>query len=98
MTTESSSDDARQAALSKLDGLLHLLRSAPDQAALAPFISEGEALRVSIASFHIEGIRFRAFTLEKRLAATSAVPASALDLFTEVKHALEAAGFSSKSH
>ena len=95
---EAPSDDPRQTAISQVDELLRLLRSAPDQAALAAFIPDGEALRQSIASFHLEAIRFRAFTLEKRLAATPAVPAGALELFAEIKRSLEKAGFATRSH
>lgn len=91
-------EDARQVAIARLDDLIRLLRGTADRAASARFIEESEALQRAIAAFHLEGIRFRAFTLERQLARTADVPPDALPLFQEVKRHLEAAGFPVKSH
>lgn len=52
----------------------------------------------AIDSFHMEAIRFRMFTLERRFG-NGEIPASdaARAILNEVKHALEAAGFHTRS-
>ena len=52
----------------------------------------------AIDSFHMEAIRFRMFTLERRFG-NGEIPASeeARAILDDVKHALEAAGFHTRS-
>lgn len=90
--------DPRETAIARLDDLLRVFKTAPNHGALSFFIEQTEHLQRAIAAFHREGIRFCAFTLERRLAATPEVPPEARPLFAEVKQALEAAGFQIKSH
>ena len=61
--------------------------------------AECESLASAIAAFHIEGIRFRMFNVDRLLTrGTLPVPAEAPAIFTEVRHELEAAGFHTRSH
>jgi hypothetical protein len=50
-------------------------------------------------AFHMEGIRFRMFNVERRLVRSDlTVPPEASGLFDEARHELEAAGFHTRSH
>jgi hypothetical protein len=60
-------------------------------------IAECEALAVSIRAFHMEGIRFRMFNVD-RLLSRIEVPAEIRATFGDIRHELEAAGFHTRSH
>lgn len=90
--------DERQAAAAKISELISLLNAhpGPDTAAI---VEECEALVRAVAAFHMEGIRFRIFNVDRRLARSSApVPASAPGLLEDARRHLEAAGFHTRSH
>jgi len=94
------SNDERQAAQRRLNDLLALLRAdTARHAQLAPLIEEGEALERAIAAFHLEGIRFRIYNVD-RLVTHSAVPlpSETTTIVAEVRRHLEAAGFHTRSH
>lgn len=92
------SDAHRAEAERTLSELLRLLRAQPDRQALAPIVELGEQLERSIRAFHLEGIRFRMFTLSRLLQRPELnVPAEALALFDALRRALEAAGFQTRS-
>jgi hypothetical protein len=93
-----SSDD-RQAAQRRVTDLLTVLKGLPQHAALASLIEEAEALSRAIAAFHLEGIRFRIYNVD-RMVTHSAVPlpADAAAIVADVRHHLEAAGFHTRSH
>ena len=91
--------DHRLSAKAHVDALIAMLRadSATDQ--LQPVVVECEALSRAIGAFHIEGIRFRMFNVDRLLSRGGlAVPAGAAPVFAEVRRELEAAGFHTRSH
>ena len=93
------STDERQAAERRLGDLLTLLKSAPGQEQLARLIEETEALRRSIAAFHLEGIRFRIYNVDRMVTHPAVpLPAEAAAIVADVRHHLEAAGFHTRSH
>jgi hypothetical protein len=83
-------------ALAKLDELLPLLKSLPSGGESARLVDSAEALRRSVAAFHMEAIRFRMYTVDRLLAAQR--NADCIRVFAEVRHALEEAGFHTRSH
>ena len=85
------------ASLERLDALLPLIRDMPPSPDQARLVDETEALRRAVAAFHMEAIRFRMHAVDRFLKITHAEPA-ALKAFTQVRQALEAAGFYTRSH
>ena len=64
-----------------------------------PVVEECEALSRAIAAFHIEGIRFRMFNVDRLLTAAGCpCRRGASPLFADVRRELEAAGFHTRSH
>jgi hypothetical protein len=92
--------DDRQAAQSRLNDLLALLRStAQKDAQLASLIDETEALGRAIAAFHLEGIRFRIYNVDRIVShSTLPLPGEAAGIVADVRRHLEAAGFHTRSH
>ena len=94
----STTTDPRQAAAAKIVDLIAVLQ-AHQGPATATIIEECEALGRAVAAFHMEGIRFRIFNVDRLLARGDAsVPPGAPALVEEVRHHLEAAGFHTRSH
>jgi hypothetical protein len=90
--------DSRQAAAAKVAELISLLKSqeAPETERI---LEECNALARAIGAFHMEGIRFRIFNVDRLVARHAAtVPPGAPSLLEEVRHHLEAAGFHTRSH
>ena len=83
-------------ALAKLDEWLTHLKSLPPSPQHNQMIEEGDALRRAVSAFHMEGIRFRMHSLD-RLHAGDA-DENGRRLFGELRHALEAGGFHTRSH
>lgn len=93
MTGETQST-ARQAALDRLDDLLELLRSQPASERSAELLEIAGHLRRAVEAFHMEGIRFRFFTLTRLSAQeVSGVPPRGHALLEEIGTALQGAGF-----
>lgn len=91
-------DEHRQIARDTLNELLGLLNEIGGGGA-AELAAEGEKLRRSIDAFHLEGIRFRMFDFDRRLQRLpGGPPERAATLFAELRAALEAAGFHTRSH
>jgi hypothetical protein len=90
--------DYRQTAQAHVDALVAKLRSSADQKAVLPLIEECEALSRAIAAFHMEGIRFRMFNVDRLLRRQAGLPAELPTLFADARRALEAAGFHTRSH
>lgn len=84
------------AALEKIDALLPALARLPDTPDRRQVIEQTDALRRAVAAFHMEAIRFRMFSVDRLL--KQAGDEDALRLFDEVRHALESAGFHTRSH
>jgi hypothetical protein len=91
--------DHRQGAQALIEKIVSQLRSQPQQAAVSSLIEECESLVRAISAFHMEGIRFRMFNVDRLLARNDpAVPARVRSLFADARHELEAAGFHTRSH
>jgi hypothetical protein len=91
------STDHRQAAQDHVDTLVTWLKGQLATGARDTVIGECEALIVAIRAFHMEGIRFRMFNVD-RLLSTAEVSAEARAAFTAARRELEAAGFHTRSH
>lgn len=83
--------------LEKLDALLPLLKDWPAGLVRDQVLEEADALRRAVAAFHMEAIRFRMYSVD-RLIGASAEHRPARAQFDEVRHALETAGFHTRSH
>jgi hypothetical protein len=91
--------DHRQAAEDHIRDLINLLAAAPQREALRPMMDECESLIGAIQAFHLEGIRFRMFNVERLLTrANLPVPETVTIAFTDARRELEAAGFHTRSH
>ena len=90
----------RQAAQRRLRELLAILRADPaQQPQLARLVEETEALDRAISAFHLEGIRFRIYNVDRMVQHPPvALPAEASTIVGDVRHHLEAAGFHTRSH
>jgi hypothetical protein len=94
------STEDRQAAQRRLADLLTLLRTDTAHAAqLKPLIEEAEALERAVSAFHLEGIRFRMYNVDRLVAKPPvALPAEAVAIVADVHTHLQAAGFHTRSH
>jgi hypothetical protein len=93
------STDHRQAARALVEKMIAQLKTPPRDASLGSLLEECEALVRAIGAFHMEGIRFRMFNVDRQLARTDLVlPAEVQPLFISARHELEAAGFHTRSH
>jgi hypothetical protein len=92
--------DSRQAAQHRLSDLIVLLRGDTAHASqLAPLIDEAEALNRAIGAFHLEGIRFRIYNVDRLVTHPPvALPAETATIVADVRRHLEAAGFHTRSH
>lgn len=89
--------DHRQLAQASVDSLIARLKAQPGAA--GPLIEECEALSRAIGAFHMEGIRFRMYNVDRLLHRGNSPPsAEAAALFAEARRELEAAGFHTRSH
>jgi hypothetical protein len=84
-------------ALAKLDTLLPLVTALPASPARTQLVDEAEALKRAVAAFHMEAIRFRVYAVD-RLIASAGDPPDIRRVFDELRHALEDAGFHTRSH
>lgn len=93
------STDDRQAAQGRVTDLLTLLKGVPQPEQLSRLIEETEALGRAIAAFHLEGIRFRIYNVDRMvLHPPVALPPEAGSIVADVRRHLEAAGFHTRSH
>jgi hypothetical protein len=91
--------DPRKAAEAHVQDLIAIARQQPPSDAREAFLSECEALARAIAAFHMEGIRFRAYNVDRLLHKGGlALPPAAAESFARVRADLEAAGFHTRSH
>ena len=88
--------DHRLEAQSRINQLSALLQSSGDRATAV--VTECEALSRAIAAFHMEGIRFRIYNVDRLLRADPSPPAGATALLEDARKHLEAAGFHTRSH
>ena len=94
------STEERQAAQKRLNDLLTIIRGMPaQQDQLARLIEEAEALDRAISAFHLEGIRFRIYNVDRLVQHPPApLPPEAAQIVAEVRRHLENAGFHTRSH
>lgn len=93
------STDERQAAQRRVNDLLAALKSAPQPDALKNLIDETEALARAIGAFHLEGIRFRIYNVDRMVTHPPVpLPGDAAAMVTDIRRHLEAAGFHTRSH
>ncbi len=86
--------DQRTTALARLRELDERLRAAGDAPAA---VEDCAHLIRAVEAFHPEGVRFRMYGLQRKLAADGEeVPANALRLLEEAQDALQAAGFKTR--
>ena len=91
--------DHRQAAKTAVESIIAILKAHAQPASVGTLIDECEALVRAIGAFHMEGIRFRMFNVDRQLAKTGVeLPAEVRPLFADARHELEAAGFHTRSH
>ena len=94
------STEDRQAAQRRLNDLLTIVRGMPAQKdQLARLLEEAEALERAISAFHLEGIRFRIYNVDRIVQHPPVpLPAEAPAIVADVRKHLEAAGFHTRSH
>jgi hypothetical protein len=98
MTQPTPTSDHRLAARSRVLSLIEFIQTLSSDD-LGPLLDECQALARAIEAFHMEGIRFRMFNVDRLLARTDLhIPPEASALFAEARHELEAAGFHTRSH
>jgi hypothetical protein len=89
----------RKEAESRIADLINIVRQQPDTPARAAMLIECEALARAAAAFHMEGIRFRTFNVDRLLSRGELpLPSTASEAFVAARKALEAAGFHTRSH
>jgi hypothetical protein len=94
------STEDRQAAQRRLNDLLTIVRGLPAQKdQLARLVEEAEALDRAISAFHLEGIRFRIYNVDRLVQHPPVpLPPEAAAIVADVRKHLEAAGFHTRSH
>ena len=89
--------DRTSPSLAILDTWLPQLRALPPTAERDHIVGEAEALRRAVDSFHMEAIRFRMYSVDRLLKQMGADDAMQR-VFEDLRVALEAAGFHTRSH
>jgi hypothetical protein len=92
-----STTDPRAAAAAKIGELVAALESHPGGTA-ADILEECRALARAVSAFHMEGIRFRMFNVDRLVSRTPSLPPGVPAILEEVRKHLEAAGFHTRSH
>lgn len=82
-----------------MQDLVELVRGLPPHPHLRTLVEEAESLGRAIAAFHLEGIRFRMYNVD-RMATHSPVPLTIeiAAAVADIHRYLEAAGFHTRSH
>lgn len=97
--TTMTTGDSRAAAQARLKDLITIVGALPAGDTRAQLLDECEALTRAVAAFHMEGIRFRTYNVDRLLQKGGLpLPASAAEAFADVRRHLEAAGFHTRSH
>ena len=93
------STEDRQAAQRRLNELLMMVRAMPANNQLTRLVEEAEALDRAISAFHLEGIRFRIYNVDRIVQHPPVpLPVEAPAIVADVRRHLEAAGFHTRSH
>jgi D-serine deaminase-like pyridoxal phosphate-dependent protein len=92
-------NDHRQAAESRVRELIELLRAQAASPELQALIGEAESLERAVRAFHMEGIRFRMYNVDRLMTRGGlTLPEAATNVLAHVRRELEAAGFHTRSH
>jgi hypothetical protein len=95
----STNTDHRKAAEESLARFTSSMRAQPDSAAREKLLAECDALAIAIRAFHMEGIRFRMFNVDRAINVGGfTMTDDGRAAFAEVRAELEAAGFHTRSH
>ena len=90
--------DSRESARLRIQELVALVKAQP-AAQQSGLIGECEALERAIAAFHMEGIRFRMYNVDRLIVrAGHTLPDTARTILEDARRELEAAGFHTRSH
>jgi hypothetical protein len=93
------STEHRLAAERRVNDLIAVIRSLPRHDHLTLLIEEAESLARAIAAFHLEGIRFRMYNVDRMATKTPvALPVEVITAVADIHRHLEAAGFHTRSH
>lgn len=88
----------RESAARDAAALVATLREAPALPVTTQLIELGEHLERAITAFHMEAIRFRAYTMSRLIKQHAAeLPADVPSRMEAILHDLEAAGFQTRS-
>ena len=91
--------DHRKAAEGRIKDLIAIVQEQPASDARAVLLEECEALLRAVSAFHMEGIRFRSYNVDRLLPrAEPRLPPAAAEAFADMRRSLEAAGFHTRSH
>ena len=91
--------DHRQIAQDRIRDLMALVEQQPPSDTRTQLIEECEALVSAIGAFHLEGIRFRSFNVDRLIHKGGlTLPPEADEHFAAARKELEAAGFHTRSH
>jgi hypothetical protein len=91
--------DPRKAAVGRVQELIAIVKQQPASEAQAQLLEECEALARAIDAFHMEGIRFRAYNVDRLLHKGGVpLPPDADEAFKQMRQYLEEAGFHTRSH
>ena len=91
--------DSRAAAQARIKDLIDIVRQQPANDEQSKLLDECEALNRAVGAFHMEGIRFRTFNVDRILTKGQlSLPPAALEAFADVRRHLEEAGFHTRSH
>lgn len=94
-----STTDPRKAAAARIQDLIEMVKQQPAGPAQATLLEECEALARAIEAFHMEGIRFRAYNVDRLLQKGECpLPPRAAEAFSQMRQFLEEAGFHTRSH
>ncbi|AMY10337.1 hypothetical protein LuPra_03567 [Luteitalea pratensis] len=98
MPTVTTTPSARDKAAQDAAALVSYLRTVPSDAVITDLIDLGEHLERAIRAFHMEAIRFRAFTMSRLIKQHhETLPADVSVRMDAILQDLEAAGFQTRS-
>ena len=88
----------RQVAAARVADLIAVLKKEPGPE-IPRIVEECEALSRAVDAFHMEGIRFRIYNVDRLLSQHAAtLPAEVRSILEDARRHLEAAGFHTRSH
>jgi len=91
--------DPRKAAEARINEIIAMVEQQPAGDARTTLLEECRALARAIGTFHMEGIRFRAFNVDRLLQKGALpLPPAVAEAFTQMRQQLELAGFHTRSH